>query len=64
MCEILNISQSKNIPVMLSAVGVEGYDVGFKECLRLKKALNLDCVKTITTRDDIDSKYSNMGTTK
>lgn len=55
MCEILNISQSKNIPVMLSAVGVEGYDAGFEECLRLKNALNLDCVKTITTRDDIDT---------
>ena len=45
-CELLNI------PVMFSAVGVEGYDSS-AECQSLKWYINRACVKCITTRDDI-----------
>ena len=43
------------VPVMLNAVGVEGYDAVDPECMLLKRALNRDCVKYISTRDDIDT---------
>ena len=42
------------VPVMLNAVGVEGYDANDPECMLLKRALNRNCVKYISTRDDID----------
>ncbi len=44
-----------DIPVMLSSVGVEGYDDRDERCQSLKAALNLPCVKMITTRDDLDT---------
>ena len=38
-------------PVIFSAVGIESYDENSVECQKLKKAVNKDCVKQITTRD-------------
>ncbi len=52
------------VPVMMNAVGVEGYDANDPECMLLKRALNRDCVKYISTRDDIDTlsdKYCENG---
>ena len=52
------------VPVMMNAVGVEGYDANDPECMLLKRALNRDCVKYISTRDDIDTlsdKYCKNG---
>ena len=52
------------VPVMLNAVGVEGYDADDPECMLLKRALNRDCVKYISTRDDIkllSDKYCENG---
>ena len=52
------------VPVMLNAVGVEGYDADDPECMLLKRALNRDCVKYISTRDDIEllsDKYCENG---
>ena len=52
------------VPVMMNAVGVEGYDADDPECMLLKRALNRDCVKYISTRDDIDTlsgKYCENG---
>ena len=51
--EVTKIASSKNIPVMFSSVGVEGFDKHDKHCLQLKRALNRSVVKSITTRDDI-----------
>lgn len=51
----LEIAEKYHKPVMFSAIGVEGYDENNKKCQRLKKTLNFDCVKQITTRDDFDS---------
>lgn len=50
----LELAQKYNKPVLFSAIGVEGYDDDNKKCQRLKKTLNFDCVKQITTRDDFE----------
>ena len=52
---ILEIAEKYNKPVIFSAIGVEGYDENNKKCQRLKKTLNFNCVKQITTRDDFVS---------
>ena len=50
--QIIKIANKNNIPVMMSAVGIEGYDAKDVRCQMLKKSLNLPVVKVITTRDD------------
>lgn len=42
-----------NIPVMINATGIEGYDTNDIRCRATKKLINANCVKTITTRDDV-----------
>lgn len=49
----IDLAEKYNIPVMLSAIGVEGYDETNAECVMLKKSLNSSVVRCITTRDDI-----------
>lgn len=51
----LELAEKYNKPVIFSAIGVEGYDEDSKKCQRLKKTLNFDCVRQITTRDDFES---------
>ena len=51
---VLQYAHSLDIPVMLSAVGVEGFDEGNAECLALRDALNLGNVRMVTTRDDLE----------
>lgn len=50
----LELAQEAHKPVIFSAIGVEGYDEDNERCQRLKKTLNFDCVKQITTRDGLD----------
>lgn len=50
---LINAACKQNIPVVLNALGVEGYDEKDLSCQYLKKSLNSTCVNTITTRDDI-----------
>lgn len=52
--QIIKIAQRKNIPVMMSGMGIEGYDEKDVRCQKLKRTINSDCMKVITTRDDID----------
>ncbi|GAA5039094.1 polysaccharide pyruvyl transferase family protein [Microbacterium fluvii] len=52
---ILKAARARGIPVMMNAVGVEGYSETDIRCQRLKKVLNYDNVKVITTRDDIET---------
>ncbi|HIY64803.1 MAG TPA: polysaccharide pyruvyl transferase family protein [Candidatus Agrococcus pullicola] len=52
---ILKAAHKQNIPVMMNAVGVEGYSETDIRCQRLKRVLNYDNVKVITTRDDVDT---------
>lgn len=51
----LELAEKHGVPVIFSAIGVEGYDEDNEKCQRLKKTLNFDCVKQITTRDDFES---------
>jgi polysaccharide pyruvyl transferase WcaK-like protein len=53
--QLIKIAQKRNIPVMFNAVGVEGYDADDIRCQKLKKALNLEVVKVVTTRDDLET---------
>ncbi len=50
----LELAQKYGKPVIFSAVGVEAYGEKSKKCQRLKKTLNYDCVKQITTRDGFE----------
>lgn len=50
----LEIAQKHQKPVIFSGIGVESYDENNEKCQRLKKTLNFDCVKQITTRDGIE----------
>lgn len=42
-----------NIPLVLNAVGVEGFDIRNAKCSILKDGLNESSIKRISTRDDI-----------
>jgi polysaccharide pyruvyl transferase WcaK-like protein len=50
---ITKIAMDMGIPVMMSAMGVEGYSPTDIRCQKLKKAINRPCVKVITTRDNL-----------
>lgn len=50
----LEIAQKHGKPVIFSAIGVESYHEDNPKCQRLKKTLNFDCVKQITTRDGFE----------
>lgn len=50
----LELAEKYHKPVIFSAIGIEGYDEDNKKCQRLKKTLNFDCVKQITTRDGME----------
>lgn len=52
---ILKIAKLNKIPVVLNAVGIEGYDSTNERCLALKKYLNLPILKYISTRDDLQT---------
>lgn len=61
---LLKAAQKEQIPVVINAVGVEGYDEANSRCLELKRTLQLSALKRITTRDDLETlrnKY--IGTT-
>lgn len=51
---LTEMANTLNIPVIFNAVGVEGYSEKNIRCQQVKKVLNQDNVKLITTRDDID----------
>lgn len=50
----LELAEKYHKPVIFSAIGIEEYDEDNKKCQRLKKTLNFDCVKQITTRDGME----------
>lgn len=53
--DLLELAQQCSIPVFFNSVGVEGYDGSDARCVRLAQALNYDCVKGISVRDDIET---------
>ncbi len=62
--QIIRIAAKNKIPVMMNGVGIEGYDEDDIRCQRLKAMLNNDCVKVITTRDNIEILQENYITNK
>jgi polysaccharide pyruvyl transferase WcaK-like protein len=51
----VEIAQEFGVPVLFSSVGVEPFDAENSKSMALKKALELPCVKQMTTRDDVES---------
>lgn len=51
---IIDICNKYKIDVIFNSVGVEGYSKKDYRCKKIKTALNSDCIKMITTRDDIE----------
>lgn len=51
---LISIADKMSVPVMLNAVGIEGYDENDIRCRKLKEEINRSCVKVITTRDNVD----------
>lgn len=51
----IDICQQQNVPVIISAVGIEYFDETNPKCLRIKNAINQPVVKMVTTRDDYAS---------
>lgn len=52
--EVIKVASKNNIPVIFNSVGIEGYEEDNVECQMLKNDINNNCVKAISTRDDID----------
>lgn len=55
MPEIINEAQKYNVPVFLSAIGVEKFYPDDIRSVSLKNAINQPCVKGISVRDDIET---------
>lgn len=51
---VIKLAEKYNKKVFFNAVGVEGFNKKDWRCKILKNAINSQCVKLITTRDDID----------
>ena len=52
--DITAIAMRRGIPVLINAVGVEGYSDEHPGCRILKKALNRSCIRYVSVRDDYD----------
>ena len=52
--DVIGWADAHGTPVVINAVGVEGYEADNPECRLLKDALNLPCVRSVTTRDDYE----------
>lgn len=51
----LELADEYSVPVIFSSIGVESYDPDNPKSQALKAALELPCVRQITTRDDLES---------
>ena len=52
---IIDLAEKFNIPVYFNAVGIEGYDNNDFRCQILKRYLNKNNIKILTTRDDLET---------
>jgi len=52
---LIYAAERQRIPVILNAVGIEGYNPHNRRCQVLRKALNSPIVMAITTRDDLNT---------
>lgn len=54
LAALIEAAEELNIPLVINAVGVEGYSEADPRCQLLKSSLNKGIVKSITTRDDLE----------
>lgn len=54
ICALISVSYDMHIPLILNAVGVEGFDESDIRCVFWKHYLNFPNIIAITTRDDIN----------
>ena len=52
---LIEVAEELNVPLVINAAGVEGYSAEDARCQLLKNSLNKNIVKSITTRDDIET---------
>ena len=52
--DVTKYADAHGLPVLISAVGVEGYSDVHPGCVILKRALNRNCVKYVSSRDDYE----------
>lgn len=52
---LIDVAEKKGIPLVINAAGVEGYNECDVRCQLLKKSLNKNIVRSITTRDDLET---------
>lgn len=50
---LIKLAQKYNKPIIFSSVGIEDYNPDHPKCKSLKRALAYDCVKMVTTRDNL-----------
>lgn len=50
---IVKLAEQFGKPIIFSAIGIEHYDPEHPKCQRLKKVINYNCVKMVTTRDNL-----------
>lgn len=50
---IIGAAEERGVPVFFNGVGVEGYDINNANARSLRDAINSNCVKGITVRDDV-----------
>lgn len=55
MPQIIKEADKYNVPVFMSAIGVEKFYPDDERSVALKDAINMPCVKGISVRDDIDT---------
>lgn len=53
--QIIEWAEKNDIPVYFNGVGVEDYDEDDEKCIMLKRALNSNCIKGISVRDDLET---------
>ena len=51
----IELAEKYNVPVLFSAVGVDGYDENNPRCQRITEKINSDSVIQVTTRDNIEA---------
>lgn len=64
MPQIIKEADKYNVPVFMSAIGVEKFYPDDKRSVALKDAINMSCVKGISVRDDIDTLVNDYLTNK
>lgn len=55
LAALLNTAEKLNVPVVLNAVGVEGYSENDPKCQMLKQAMSLPALIHVSTRDDLET---------